>query len=679
MSDTNKNYAWGGVAPLSVTQPHKQAISSEQATPNPAQLNLQFVISLYDSGASTEQALLHTTLSTISSVVNAINHSDTTACHVSMTICASKAQQYVVTALQQAIKGPISFSVAPKAVANLNQVLQQSTADYICVCRAGDSYPQDFVATVCSSVHALPQDAAQSASAAAESPYPYDILVATAVDTKDRELSPWRDSNVATQRFALLSGLSSCILRGAYLREHQLALPEHDNALYSLFLLRLAQDPAIKIKPLPQARVVINEQAISAAGSNHASDVLPSLQQLNKALKAIPVTTLSPAVRVSLLAALFNDLHRSAMRTPAIKPRLTYCETLLKAYDKLHQQLSTEAITFSMGNIVLHNSAELFDNRIQGNKSLLKALQHHSVDELFAATAQVEHDLQQDVLNSKTYKADAYYRFAHKLAAYTLRLQRQEIKPQQTFYLISAFNEVPVYQGMFARYFQQNPFYCGRDNIKLVPVDLDAQRNAAGNISLAVAYNNFLDFFDLSADAWLIFIHPDFEVWDDLEQVYASLDRNCIYGPCGAIKARDEHNKPAFRFMSFNDTLSRDKDFMTTGRIVLNYAQPHYAVDSLDSCYLSVHTSLLRRCPLRFDPQLSTHLVAEDFNVLAKVKYGIETRLVELEGVHHSSADASKLPTDFMQYQEYLASKYPDQCFAGTCCFVGGRNPDEVC
>ena len=131
--------------------------------------------------------------------------------------------------------------------------------------------------------------------------------------------------------------------------------------------------------------------------------------------------------------------------------------------------------------------------------------------------------------------------------------------------------------------------------------------------------------------------------------------------------------------MSFNDTLSRDKDFMTTGRIVLNYAQPHYAVDSLDSCYLSVHTSLLRRCPLRFDPQLSTHLVAEDFNVLAKVKYGIETRLVELEGVHHSSADASKLPTDFMQYQEYLASKYPDQCFAGTCCFVGGRNPDEVC
>ena len=377
----------GGVAPLSVTQPHKQAISSEQATPNPAQLNLQFVISLYDSGASTEQALLHTTLSTISSVVNAINHSDTTACHVSMTICASKAQQYVVTALQQAIKGPISFSVAPKAVANLNQVLQQSTADYICVCRAGDSYPQDFVATVCSSVHALPQDAAQSASAAAESPYPYDILVATAVDTKDRELSPWRDSNVATQRFALLSGLSSCILRGAYLREHQLALPEHDNALYSLFLLRLAQDPAIKIKPLPQARVVINEQAISAAGSNHASDVLPSLQQLNKALKAIPVTTLSPAVRVSLLAALFNDLHRSAMRTPAVKPRLTYCETLLKAYDKLHQQLSTEAITFSMGNLVLHNSAELFDNRIQGNKSLLKALQHHSVDELFGLKA----------------------------------------------------------------------------------------------------------------------------------------------------------------------------------------------------------------------------------------------------------------------------------------------------
>lgn len=275
----------------------------------------------------------------------------------------------------------------------------------------------------------------------------------------------------------------------------------------------------------------------------------------------------------------------------------------------------------------------------------------------------------QSQLDERVNEARTFERYFRNLESYCLKPSAPE-NPEQ-FILVTAFTESPYYRGFYQKYFLNNPYVTGHDNIKLCP-----QVAGDGSIALGRAYNSVLDSHDYSKPAWFIFAHCDLEILSDLNTAFAGLDKNCIYGPCGAVQSTYDGN-PFPLYMSFNDSQGRSLEGFSSGRDNIKYAGPNLKVDTLDCLCIIVHSDLVSRHQLRFDDHLTVDFVAEDFSMNAMLNFGIETRLINLEGCHHSSTVANQQPERFFKAKAYIDAKYPDSSFAGTCGFIGGRAPYE--
>ena len=193
--------------------------------------------------------------------------------------------------------------------------------------------------------------------------------------------------------------------------------------------------------------------------------------------------------------------------------------------------------------------------------------------------------------------------------------------------------------------------------------------NRVENLPIPVRYNDFLDKYDYSHPAWLAFMHEDFEIREPLGNKLADCDRGSLWGIIGG-------RRRSFCGIGISSHYGSvvDADRSHPGRCVRSgkAVRKGFPVETFDCCALMVHSSLVERFGLRFDPKLEFDLYVEDFCAMAKVKHGIVSRILPFEATHHSLSVPQKRYYDLLPY---LRQKYPHDCFTGTCSYLGTMSP----
>ena len=181
-----------------------------------------------------------------------------------------------------------------------------------------------------------------------------------------------------------------------------------------------------------------------------------------------------------------------------------------------------------------------------------------------------------------------------------------------------------------------NPF------IQDVEIQLDSNR-AKG---LPERYNEFID-RNLNSDCWLVFLHDDVELLEDLAPLLENVPRDIIYGACGAKKT-DGKGEIVGQIWAQDPRINNGKKFQL-GRKVNGYE----IVSTFDPLCVIMHTELLkryyswikliddetlrtRRPKVRFDENLGYHLFTEELNINAKENYGINTAVLQINLCHYS-------------------------------------------
>ena len=225
--------------------------------------------------------------------------------------------------------------------------------------------------------------------------------------------------------------------------------------------------------------------------------------------------------------------------------------------------------------------------------------------------------------------------------------------------MISVVNDYHMYD----KYVRNNPFVKNQNNIECFDYD-----NRNENLPISVRYNQFLNSYDFSKPAWFVFCHTDWELQDDINLKLTNLSKDCIYGAAGSYIV----NLPDKIFKqntgSFMET-TRDNNSV---RISIQDEEV-CRVDSLDSMVMIVHSSLVEKYNLKFDENLYWDLYVEDFCLNAFKNHNIQAYTFSFENTHHSDAGFKALPVSYYKSLNYLKNKYPDDIFAGTCSYIGGK------
>jgi hypothetical protein len=198
--------------------------------------------------------------------------------------------------------------------------------------------------------------------------------------------------------------------------------------------------------------------------------------------------------------------------------------------------------------------------------------------------------------------------------------------------------------------------------------------NRQDNIGIAKRYNDFIE-NHMPDDAWVVFCHQDFGFEEEIAPRLALLDKNVIYGPIGTGPTKQlvfiaslsrygfERLRLGFyeRWKKFGRIMQ--KTAKKTARMGQFIRKP-VVVDTLDSCCMIIHSSLIRKHDLRFDENLDWHLYVEDFSLNAKFNHNILTKAVQFRCVHLS---AGTIDFTFHENLNYLRRKYNTERFATTC------------
>ena len=251
-----------------------------------------------------------------------------------------------------------------------------------------------------------------------------------------------------------------------------------------------------------------------------------------------------------------------------------------------------------------------------------------------------------------------------KLKRYIDELNKKYLLPNLTksnekICMISVVNDYHMYD----KYVRNNPFVKNQNNIECFDYD-----NRNENLPISVRYNQFLNSYDFSKPAWFVFCHTDWEIQDDINLKLTYLSKDCIYGAAGSYIV----NLPDKIFKqntgSFMET-TRDNNSV---RISIQDEEV-CRVDSLDSMVMIVHSSLVEKFNLRFDENLYWDLYVEDFCLNAFKNHNIQAYTFNFENTHHSDAGFKALPVSYYKSLNYLKNKYPEDIYAGTCSYIGGK------
>lgn len=189
--------------------------------------------------------------------------------------------------------------------------------------------------------------------------------------------------------------------------------------------------------------------------------------------------------------------------------------------------------------------------------------------------------------------------------------------------------------------------------------------NSSENIPIPIRYNHFFESYDFSRESWFVFCHEDFEFKEDPVTLISSLNKSLLYGPIGAATRTYLGLLQVCQYRG--QIISSDKSgdhIEKMGRVV----DPGTRVDTLDCQCLIVHSSLIRKTGIRFDQNLTFDLYVEDFCLQALTRWGIKTIILPLKCQHWSKGPK---PAAYNEKLQYLATKYPNKCYAGTVAYIG--------
>lgn len=227
----------------------------------------------------------------------------------------------------------------------------------------------------------------------------------------------------------------------------------------------------------------------------------------------------------------------------------------------------------------------------------------------------------------------------------------------EKIYFVSVVNNYALYDQLI----RNNVFVKLPQNIECVDYN-----NVVENIPIPIRYNSFLNNYDYKQDAWFVFCHCDWELWEDINPVLNKLDKNYIYGPIGA--KLEYCKEQAYSTLSgFCYEKRRDG---TGLRILGDLKNVPELTDTFDCQALIVHSSLVKKFNLRFDENLYWDLYVEDFSINAKLKYNIASYALHFRACHWSGYHS--IPASYYATLDYINKKYPDHSFAGTVSIIGG-------
>ncbi len=220
---------------------------------------------------------------------------------------------------------------------------------------------------------------------------------------------------------------------------------------------------------------------------------------------------------------------------------------------------------------------------------------------------------------------------------------------------------------VFARYVGSN------SHVNRYPIVL--YDNSSENVGIAERYNHFIE--QQMGEGWIIFMHHDLCFDEDPLLRIQRLPMNSIYGVTGLYLEKGQRYAYLGLSRKYGLMLQAGHYYSIRhlGRIK---CRPELAeeqtlgtpvkapalVDTVDCCCLIVHSSLIRRYQLRFDPRFAWHFYSEDFSLNAQRSHGIETRVVQMDCGHYGYG---RLDEDFYQSRRYLVKKYRGMLFSSTC------------
>lgn len=214
--------------------------------------------------------------------------------------------------------------------------------------------------------------------------------------------------------------------------------------------------------------------------------------------------------------------------------------------------------------------------------------------------------------------------------------------------VISVVRDFDLYEKLV----KSNYFY---GNAKFISFD-----NNNENIGISKRYNSFLESYDFNTEEWFVFVHEDWQLKQNLSKTIKNLDKNFIYGVCGAF-----YNSKKNSQYLFGQITQSKKD----GTEKVLWGLPIYCakkVDTVDCQCLIVHSSLIKKYNFAFDEKLSFDFYTEEFSINAKENFGIETKVIPIKCHHFSYGNPREA---FFESIEYVKEKYKNRkySYGATC------------
>lgn len=232
---------------------------------------------------------------------------------------------------------------------------------------------------------------------------------------------------------------------------------------------------------------------------------------------------------------------------------------------------------------------------------------------------------------------------------------------------ISVVNEDLIYKKCIL----ENKFI--KDNPDIETVRLS---NLEDNKFISVRYNQFIENYDFSSEAWLIFCHSDWEIGEDILPRLDSLNRDSLYGPIGTIITQNNGG------VIYQERRGRIYDRKRDGsnlRLMECYNIENGAeVDTFDCQCLIVHSSLIKKYSLRFDGKLEFDLYVEDFCANAKVLHGIRSKILRLDCCHWQQLEDINERPHFFDKVDYINKKYQNYLLGTTIVPIGGNSGRKI-
>lgn len=211
---------------------------------------------------------------------------------------------------------------------------------------------------------------------------------------------------------------------------------------------------------------------------------------------------------------------------------------------------------------------------------------------------------------------------------------------------VSAFVDKVLYN----RCVLENPFVRDKQNLSTAGYD-----NSSDNQFISKRYNQFLESWDYSQEAWFVFCHSDWQILEDITAKLEGLDKDTLWGPIGAKLLK---NNRKWLQIYCGTIQERSRDGSVSHTLWNRHSDTGTPVDTFDAQCLIVHSTLVQRFGLRFDDNYKFDLYVEDFCVSAVENFRIPSKILRLECCHHSIVESMDGRDTFYDMVRYFNGKW---------------------